>query len=261
MKVSYISNYSFFKDENLTLALGFFDGFHKGHMEVLKKALEVSKLSNTIPSILTFNESVYDFLNGIKPKKLLSTNDKIDLSEKLGFENIYIIDLSYEFINLSHIDFYNVFLKKQKNLVMGFDYHFGKNKEGSISYLKENFNGNLFVVDEALINNTKIGTSQIKEFLSNGDVENANLYLDRNYFINGKLYKQNKFLAFNTFDSFIPRNGEYKLLIHLDEIVELETKIKKLDDESGFVIKSLDERLINFKIDKNKFYKIEFLSN
>ena len=83
MKVTYISNFRKFKDQNLSVALGFFDGFHLGHMSLFNKALE----NNKHVGMMTFDISPKNYLNHNQGwPSLLSLSDKADFLEKIGFD-------------------------------------------------------------------------------------------------------------------------------------------------------------------------------
>lgn len=260
MKIVNIKDYNSFIDKDLCLALGFFDGFHIGHKKILEETIRLSKELNTKSGILTFNESIYEFLSGnIYDYPLMSLSEKIDFAQDMGFDSIYIIELSNDFINLDKDVFIDKFLFNQTKLIMGSDYSFGKNGEGNTNYLKDRLKDKVIVLDIENHNDTKIGTKLIKELLSNGSIEEANQLLGRPYSISGRLYKRNKNIALSSPQKFIPKNGTYLLELCINnEKKTFVGKIKKTLEPNGIIIKSSELILNELKIDKNSKYVINF---
>lgn len=262
MKVSYIKNYNDFQDEDMILCLGYFDGFHLAHKEIFKKALELKNKYKKEAGILTFDMSVYDFIMGSKTSYLMSVDDKINEAEKLGFDSIYVIELSDDFVALSPDDFYNTFLKRQKALVCGFDYSFGKQATGNVSYLIEKGVPEVYIIDEIKYNGVKIGSNQIRELLNKGDVASAKEEIGRPYTIRGSIYKRNRYYALSSQEYYLPRNGSYTLMIKIeDKEIIFEAKIKKLDDKTGIVLKSEDNSFLSLTFTNRKIYSLSFIKS
>ncbi|MBR4236813.1 FAD synthetase family protein [bacterium] len=258
MKISYISNYRLFKEKNMTIALGYFDGFHIGHMELFKKALELGRLSNTEVGLITFNMSFFEYINKVEPSYLTSTNERIELAESLGFDAIYIIELTDEFLNLSYKEFIDIFLKDMRHVVVGFDYTFGRNKEGNITNLKEELGDSITIISKIEDNNEKVGTEKIKNYLSLGMLERVEKLLSRKYTIEVMIHKKNKNYALVT-NNYIPRNGDYVLtLIDGNNSFDFTAKIKKKENEKETTLKTIDSNFLSKKLEKHKVYKLTF---
>lgn len=259
MKVVYIKDYTVFQEKDMVLALGFFDGFHLGHQQVLNKALEIGKEKASNTGILTFNESAYDFITHVKSLHLLTTYDKINEAEKMGFDAIYIIELTEEFLNLDKDKFIDIFLRMQKALVCGDDYTFGYMGEGNKDYLEKALPGMVYSVPLSYFNKEKIGTRGIKDYLQEGKISEANEALGRTYYISGTFYKRNKNYAMATYDSVCPKNGEYNLELDFDgRKISFKGKIKKIDDANGIVIKTDDQSFNKLSFTRRKFYHLFF---
>lgn len=168
-------------DEKIVLCLGFFDGLHLGHQKIVNEAKKYGKKVG----VLTFDNSVYNFLN--KTNELITpTNQKIKILEKMGVDYFFEIEMSKELIKLSAKEF----LLKLKSLnpeicVCGLDYTFGKNKEGKVADLCREFNTK--VVDFEKYNNQKIGTQKIFEAIKYGEMEDAAAMLGRYYSVRGRV--------------------------------------------------------------------------
>ena len=85
---------------HISLALGFFDGIHEGHQVVIKNAINIAKKEGTKSAILMFREHPMKFITGAKTKNILYIEDKLSYLEKIGVDEVYLMDFpSYE--NLS----------------------------------------------------------------------------------------------------------------------------------------------------------------
>ncbi|MCR5741681.1 MAG: FAD synthetase family protein [Gammaproteobacteria bacterium] len=260
MKVLYLDEHSKFDSKGLVIALGFFDGFHLAHKKVLEEAVRIAKENNLFSCLLTFNESIASFIRGEKFRYLTSIDDKVTLAKELGFDQIALIETNESFVNLSHLDFYNDYLKDSEYLVSGFDYTFGRGRGGDINFLKEEKKDRLKVIDELKINGEKVGTKSIKENLSLGKITIANSLLGRPYSIKGNIYKRNKKYAITTMNYFIPRNGTYKLVLKdLNSKIEFIAKIKFIDESNGIVFTTEDESFNNNKYINKRLYELEFI--
>ena len=258
MKVLYLDDNSQFDSSSLVIALGFFDGFHKAHMELLKETIKISKDKNKRSAILTFNESITSIIKSEKYEYLTSIDDKVSMALKLGFDELVLIEPTNSLINMSHTDFYDKYLKDADTLVLGFDYTFGKNRLGNYEYLKEK-KDNVVVIDEIKIDCTKIGTYEIKKALSLGDITKANEFLGRTYSIKGFIYKRNKYYALSMEGYTVPRNGIYNLHIVGPNIdIEFDAKIKRLVDSNSIIIKPLDYDMSKCSFEKRKVHEVYF---
>ena len=191
--------------ENLIVALGYFDAVHKGHKKVLNKTVEIAKEKNATPSALIFM--------GVKGK-----SDVFTLPERLkrifssGIKTVIVKELSPEFKNTDKLDF----LKELSSLynihgvVTGSDFTFGKGALGSVSTLVEFF-GDKNVYTEVLEEKSgeKISSTAVKNALAKGDILTANILLDGNYFISGEVIKGKclgKTLGFPTANILLDKN-------------------------------------------------------
>ena len=261
MKVSYLNNYRTFKDKDLVLALGYFDGFHIGHKKLLNEALSLSKELNKKSGILTFNMSVKDYINKLNPSYLMTVNEKIEMAKDMGFDSIYVIELTDDFINLDRDEFIDIFLKDMNKIVVGFDYSFGKNATGNIEYLKSKLNEKIVVTSEVSFNNHKVGTHYIKECLASGDLISTNKLLNREYVIEGSLFRKNKNYSFIT-NNYIPRSGLYNVVIYdkKDVNINLIVKIKNKMIEGEMLIKTDSLELRSIRLEKHNRFFIKFNS-
>ena len=116
---------------NTAVALGFFDGLHRGHRSVITPTAEQIE-NGMVPVCLTFDKSPKTVITGLDVPMLMTHGDKIKTLEKLGIKKTYFIDFK-SIMNLSAGEFFDTVIVnalKAKKLYCGFNYRFGKNAEG-----------------------------------------------------------------------------------------------------------------------------------
>lgn len=170
---------------NGSLLLGYFDGVHKGHQELIKLAKEES--DNV--GVLLFDTNIAKLLSSSSKgiKELTSLEDKLDIFSSFGINKAYIVQTDLSFLSLNKDEFISQVLKKinPKAIVVGEDYSFGYKGEGNVAYLKNFFN----VLSSPLINDKygKISTRTIRKLIEEGDVLTANDELGYEYSLKGRV--------------------------------------------------------------------------
>ena len=199
MKV-YHSIDQFPSDIKSVLTLGTFDGVHKGHKYVLKRMNEIAQNEGGESVLLTFHPHPRHVLQPEDQRlKLLNTIDeKIKELEKSGVQHFIIHEFTKDFSRTKSVNFIRDLLVnklKMKHMVVGYDHHFGRNREGSYNELKEfselyNFKLEQIPPQDEL--EVTVSSTKIRKLLSEGIIEKANSYLGYNYLINGVVVKGNK---------------------------------------------------------------------
>lgn len=177
------------------VALGFFDGVHKGHQDVIKSAVDASS-DDCKATVLTFKNSPSSMLSGnVKP--LLTTNDeKFEIFEKLGVEYVFCIDFD-EIRNMSAQDFVKKILNdilNAKFVIAGFNYHFGKGGTATADDL-------VTMCQELGIKSQKqmpveykseaISSTRIRQCVASGEIEDANAMLSYNFSVTSNIKSGN----------------------------------------------------------------------
>lgn len=178
--------------EKSVIALGNFDGVHKGHIKLIQKAIENAKKLNIKSSLLLFNEHT-DNLIKVGKKDIITTNKtKFEILDSLGVDIIYLINFTKEFMSYSPIKFLDEFLAKNlkiKGVVVGYDYTYGYKKSGDVKFLNEN--KSLFetieVIEQISYDGEKISSSLIRRLIEAGKIKEANFLLSRPYKLIGKI--------------------------------------------------------------------------
>ena len=199
MKV-YHSIEQFPSDIKTTLTIGTFDGVHKGHKHVLKRLNEIAEKEGSESVLLTFYPHPRHVLQpDNQTLKLLNTiEEKIEELKKSGLQHFVIHEFTKEFSRTKSVNFIRDLLVnklKMGQMVVGYDHHFGRNREGSYEELKELselYNFELEQIPPQDEGDVTVSSTKVRKLLRLGDVEKANAYLGYAYPINGKVVKGNE---------------------------------------------------------------------
>lgn len=193
MKV-YKSIEHFQKLDSAVVTSGTFDGVHQGHRKILANLNSLAREKNAESVVLTFWPHPRTVLHPDQPTKLLtSLEEKIELIRETGPDHLIIIPFTRDFSNQTSQEFIENILVEAigtKFLVIGYDHRFGKNREGSFDFLKNHSSQFGFTVEEISredIDDITISSTNIRQYLQNGQLEKASSLLGRPYFITGKV--------------------------------------------------------------------------
>ena len=235
MKI-YQSTINFSTNRKTIITIGTFDGVHLGHQSILKKVVEAKENNTYESSLLTFFPHPRMVLQQDTSIKLLNTIDeKAELLDKFGIDNLIIHPFDAAFSNLSAEEFVKEILVDRLNIhkiIIGYDHRFGKNRTADISDLilfgkKYGFEVeqiNAHEIDEIAISSTKI-----RKALMEGNIKLANQFLGYSYFISGKVIEGKKIgrtLGFPTANiqinesyKLLPKNGVYIVSSEINDIL------------------------------------------
>ena len=210
---------------------GTFDGVHVGHRKIISRMREVANKVNGETVLLTFDPHPRTVLFPDDHGLLLLTtlDEKIALLEEAGVDNLIIHPFTREFSRITSIDFVRDVLVEKLGtyrLVIGYDHHFGRNREGSFEHLVEFGPLYGFEVEEipALeVQDVSVSSTKIRKALEEGDVATATEYLGAHYRLNGFVVEGNKIgrtLGFPTANirventnKQIPADGVYAVIV------------------------------------------------
>ncbi|MEB5685250.1 bifunctional riboflavin kinase/FAD synthetase [Mammaliicoccus lentus] len=228
IEISHPINSSQFVNENIALAIGFFDGIHIGHQKVLKKMLEVAEHNDLKKAVMTFDPHPSVVLNPEKKRTTYLTpiTDKVEAIEKLGVDYCFVVNFSSSFADVSADEFVEQYFIRNhvKAVIAGYDFSFGKYGKGNMASLQENdYPFSVHVVSkQTLEEDVKISTTNIRTSLELGEVEACTLALGRPYVIKGMVVqgeKRGRTIGFPTAnvepsDEYVlPRNGVYAVTL------------------------------------------------
>jgi riboflavin kinase/FMN adenylyltransferase len=216
---------------------GTFDGVHLGHQTIIARLKELSLKFDGQSVVITYHPHPRMVLqpNNTELEFLNTLPEKIARLEQLGVDYLLIIPFDSTFASLTSEDFIRkilVDIVHTRKLVIGYDHHFGKNREGSFDHLVEYGPKYGFDVEEIPaqdIDQVAVSSTKIREALRKGDIQAANRYLGYAYPFNGKVMKGRQLgrkIEFPTANleivpnrKLIPANGVYAVNVIVDNAI------------------------------------------
>ena len=217
----------------IVLALGFFDGVHRGHQEVIKRAIEKGKSLGVKVAVMTFDRHpkiIFQNIDGEKFKYLTMLDEKLEHFKNLGVDIAYVVKFDENLAYLSPQDFIDKYVVGLHAIcvVAGQDYTYGKHDIANMDTISDFAKGRfeIITVDHLQRNNQKISSTQIRKDLDSGNVEAANLLLGYQYENHGTVehgFKRGRKIGFPTLNVSIPKNerilgeGVYAVKVKIDK--------------------------------------------
>ena len=187
-----ISNFSI--KEKTYVTIGTFDGVHFGHQKIIERLVREAKKANKKSVLLTFFPHPRMVLQKDNSLELINTiEERAELLKKTGLDYLIIHPFSKEFSRMTALEFVREILVNQlhiSKLIIGYDHHFGKNREGNIVQLTEYSHLYDFVVEEIPaqdIDDVSVSSTKIRRALAEGNLKTANSYLGYNFMLSGKV--------------------------------------------------------------------------
>lgn len=221
----------FTKLDYAVVTSGTFDGVHVGHQKIFARIREITQRNNGESVVLTFWPHPRLVLHPEEESlKLLNTfEEKAALLKDQGIHHLVRIPFTKEFSQLTSEQFIRNILVETigtKKLVIGYDHHFGKNREGSFEQLKQNGPKYGFEVEEIPrqdVDNVGVSSTKIRKALEEGDIETASHLLGKPYSLTGMVVSGDKLgrlmgyptanIELDTKYKLIPMDGIYAVTI------------------------------------------------
>ncbi len=208
------------------VALGFFDGVHIAHRSLIKKTVEQAKKTGALATVFTFiSES--DSLKAKSPR-IYTTEQKLKIFEELGVDEVILADFD-KIANMTKDEFAKSFLigtLDATSVVFGYNFRFGKGREGDAEYLDEVMTENervAIIESEITLLGRTISATAIREALKRGELGEAERLLGAPYFLSGRVERgigKGHALGFPTVNITLPssllRSGVYRSVIKID---------------------------------------------
>ncbi len=197
--------------------------------------VEISEIKNLTPSLLTFFPHPRMVLQKDANIKLINTIDeKKDILKQFGISNLVIKEFTKEFSRLTAEDFVKNILVdhlKAKHIIIGYDHHFGRNRNANIEDLKQfgkDFDFEVEEISKQDINDVAVSSTKIRAALQEGNIKTANTYLGYNFMLTGKVIDGKKLgqtinyptanLHIEETYKLIPKHGVYIVKSIIDNI-------------------------------------------
>lgn len=222
--------------KNPVVTTGSFDGVHVGHKTILNRLNELASTINGESVLITFHPHPRKILfPDTAGKDLLLINsqkEKIELLSETGLDHLVIVNFTKEFSQITSIEFIrNILVGKLhcKRVVIGFNHHFGHNREGNFNYLYElgqYYNFDVEEIPEQDIHKETVSSTLIRKAISEGKIQRANAYLDHHYMIIGCLTSGSNSCELMNFPAYkieidedsklVPPEGVYAVAIYVN---------------------------------------------
>lgn len=223
--------------DNAVATIGTFDGVHFGHQKIINRLCELAKSTGGESVILTFfphPRMIIDPEN--HDLKMINTiEEKAEILASLGVDHLIITPFTRDFSNLSPADYIQNILVQTigiKQLIVGYDHRFGKDRAGSTTDLlaySRNYGYEIEEIGEQDINDVAVSSTKIRESLLNGNVALAAKYLGYNFALYGPVIKGDKIgrtIGYPTANIFIeqpykliPSDGIYAVTVEMENQV------------------------------------------
>ena len=164
--------------KNTSLALGFFDGIHKGHQKVLSDALRLSKELGTKSVVLTFKNHPVEVLYNVVPEFITTCEERIEIFKQMGFDAVIMADFTEDIAHMTADEYFRKIILnlEPKSISLGYNHKFGANQSGNSVFLEKISRKYDFIlsVAEPVKNKNEITSSTlIRNSIKDGDVQKA----------------------------------------------------------------------------------------
>lgn len=227
------SIFDFASTQKTFVTIGTFDGVHVGHQKIIKKLVEEAQKTEKKSVLLTFFPHPRMVLQKEATIKLINTiNERAKLLKKTGLDYLIIHPFDKDFSQLTAFDFVRDILANKLNttkLIIGYDHHFGKNREGNIEQLTKyssEFNFEVEEIPAQDIDEVLVSSTKIRKALLEGNIAIANNFLGYRFSISGKVVSGRQLggkigyptanLKVNDTYKLIPKTGVYVVKSSID---------------------------------------------
>jgi riboflavin kinase/FMN adenylyltransferase len=185
--------------DNSVLTIGNFDGLHRGHQFLIEDLLKTSQKYKSPSVVISFSPHPKAYFNswGLK-SPLFSKEDLMERLNLFGVDYYVEIPFNKSLSETAPLEFYKNYLIKwfkPKAIRIGYDFCFGKDRSGDSGFLNELCIKDFIdfkVIPAFQLNDKVVSSSQIREFLEQGNILMANSFLGRNYYLTGTVKQGNK---------------------------------------------------------------------
>ena len=234
MKVHY--GFESYKNiKNPIVTVGTFDGVHYGHQKIIHRLQKIAKKNNGESVLLTFDPHPRKVLVNDQGLKLIHTvKEKINILEKLGLDHLVVYPFTKEFSKFSAKTYIDELLVKKlgiHTLVIGYDHHFGNDREGNIDLLKKYEKSNPFYLEEIKaheIEEIKISSTKVRRAIEKGNIHLVDDYCGHYYEFSGKVVHGNGIgktigtptanIQLNSNEKIIPLDGVYAVICQIKDV-------------------------------------------
>jgi riboflavin kinase / FMN adenylyltransferase len=225
---------SLFHSQSAVATIGIFDGVHVGHQLILKKLKDLASVYKSETVVITLWPHPRFVLqpDNTELRLLTTLEEKIEIIRNQGIDHLMIIPFTKEFSQTTYEEFIRYYLVEKiraRHVVVGYNHHFGRDRQGTFESLLQSSAKYGFSAERmspVLINNSDVSSSIIRRNIAIGNMVFSNEALGYRYFIQGEVVSGSRMgrkigfptanIAVNDARKLIPRNGVYAVDVQLE---------------------------------------------
>lgn len=205
------------------MAIGFFDGVHKGHQQVIQKAVDEGRKRGIKTAVMTFYPHPSVVIKGKKKVSAISTfSQKEKLIEALGVDYLFVVQFNKRFASLSPREFVSKYLLRLRveHVSVGFDFHYGKFGTGNVLRLASDgdYQFDVSVINKVSFDEEKISSTLVRGLIQEGAVHQLEKYLGYPYETFG-IVKQvdENVITIKNHLNMLPKSGVYEVDLYIGD--------------------------------------------
>ena len=249
---------------NPVITMGTFDGIHRGHQKLLAELRKRADARNGKAVVVTYYHHPLETIHRKTfPYLLTERNKKEELLKKYGADCVLYLDFDSEMAEMDPEEFLRKVIIETLHpaeIIVGYDTHFGKKREGDFSLLKKLEKKYNYIADSISafsVEKEIVSSSKIRDLIREGDMQKAKTFLGRDYSVLGKVvsgHKVGRTIGYPTMNleqddpyKLIPALGVYVSKVIVDgEIYDSVTNVGYSPTIKSTGIKEVETHLLNF---------------
>ena len=264
--------------EPTVVALGNFDGIHKGHQEIIGRTVKEAEAAGLKSAVFTFSNHTSSILKNVpKVKNILYPEDKLRILEEMGVDYVFNIPFTEEILRMSPEEFIEEILVKRFNIreaYCGFNYSFGYKASGTPEVLmheglKHGFG--IHVQEPYVIDGVVVSSTYIRQLIEEGRMEEAAKFMGRMYSVSGEIIVGNKLgrtIGLPTCNTLVddtmvtPPNGVYITTCTIDGVTRSSVTNVGVKPTIGTYEKNIETHIFDFNEDVyGKQIRVDFIKH
>ena len=264
--------------EPTVVALGNFDGIHKGHQEIIGRTVKEAEAAGLKSAVFTFSNHTSSILKNVpKVKNILYPEDKLRILEEMGVDYVFNIPFTEEILRMSPEEFIEQILVNRFNIreaYCGFNYSFGYKASGTPEVLmheglKHGFG--IHVQEPYVIDGVVVSSTYIRQLIEEGRMEEAAKFMGRMYSVSGEIIVGNKLgrtIGFPTCNILVddtmitPPNGVYITTCTIDGVTRSSVTNVGVKPTIGTYEKNIETHIFDFNEDVyGKQIRVDFIKH
>jgi riboflavin kinase/FMN adenylyltransferase len=238
----------------LGLTIGNFEGFHRGHREIVQTLLSECGDRMLRTAVITFKEHPLKLLRGVEPERLSLPHEKLVNLRNTGIDLLFYLDFSAEFADTEPESFLRMLQRELSPVLfcLGTGFRFGKGNQGDIDFLRrkaDRYGYDLLVVDDVMHLGGPVSSTRIRDAVKRGDFELTDALLGQSYhlYVTG----EHRMLQPLCMNCAFPDEGRYLGVLHDDREKGCNEMVVERVEEGFYVCEEVD-------LKRNGLYRLQF---